>query len=109
MSAASEKVPGRIVEADVRAVARLARLEVGDAEVLRMTDELACILAHVDSLAEVVEAPGFADLAPHRHTANAMLLRADEPAPSLGRDEALAAAPLAVDGGFAVPTFVDEG
>jgi Asp-tRNA(Asn)/Glu-tRNA(Gln) amidotransferase C subunit len=38
-----------------------------------------------------------------------MPLRGDEASPSLDRDLVLAEAPRAVDGGFAVPTFVDEG
>jgi aspartyl-tRNA(Asn)/glutamyl-tRNA(Gln) amidotransferase subunit C len=36
-----------------------------------------------------------------------MPLRPDEPRPCLSHEEALAQAPEAVDGGFAVPTFVE--
>ena len=47
-----------ISAADVRAIARLARLELTDAEVERFRGELAAILGYIDRLAEVETAAG---------------------------------------------------
>jgi aspartyl-tRNA(Asn)/glutamyl-tRNA(Gln) amidotransferase subunit C len=93
----------------VRAIAKLARLDLTDDEVRRLQGEVGQIVALADSLAKLDEEPGASTLLPRIHATSFMPLRGDEPSPSLDRDLVLAEAPRAVDGGFAVPTFVDEG
>jgi aspartyl-tRNA(Asn)/glutamyl-tRNA(Gln) amidotransferase subunit C len=123
----------RITPDEVRAVARLAHLEIGDAELPRLTHDLGQILGYVAQLSELdvsdvpptlggLPAGALLPRASHPGTAVAAesvaaagsaadlgSLRADTPVPSLSRDEALREAPRARDGGFAVPAFVDEG
>ena len=95
-----------ISEAEVRRIAELAHLALDDAEVERMTRELAAILGYVRQL-EQVECEGVPATA---HVfLEAMPLRPDEPAASLPRDEVLAQAARTAEAGFAVPSFVDEG
>jgi aspartyl-tRNA(Asn)/glutamyl-tRNA(Gln) amidotransferase subunit C len=82
-------------------VARLARLELSDAEVERMAGELSGILEHVDRIADL-------DLDAVEPTSHVValenVLRADEPEPSLTREQALAPAPDRADGAFRVPS-----
>lgn len=85
----------------VHHVARLARLELSDAEEREMTTELAKVLDYVDTIAQL----DLDDVAPTSHVvAVENALREDEPRPSLPRDVALASAPDAVRGGFRVPS-----
>jgi aspartyl-tRNA(Asn)/glutamyl-tRNA(Gln) amidotransferase subunit C len=93
----------------VRAIARLARLELTEDEVDRMAGELGRIVELASGLAEVLDEPGFEALEPFEHERDARALRPDEPRPPLARDAVLAQAPDTHEGGFAVPTFVDEG
>lgn len=86
---------------EVLHVARLARLELTDAEVERMTVELGKVL---DSIAKIGELD-LEGVPPTSHVVDVSnALRADEPRPSLPRDVALAQAPAVADGGFAVPS-----
>ena len=82
-------------------VARLARLQLTDDEVERMTGELSKILDSV----EQIGALDLDDVPPTTHVVEvANALRADEPRPSLPREVALAQAPAVADGGFLVPS-----
>lgn len=82
-------------------VARLARLELSDAEVETMAEELSGILEHVDRISEL----DLSGVEPTSHVvALVNVLRADEPRPSLTRDRALENAPDTVDGAFRVPS-----
>jgi aspartyl-tRNA(Asn)/glutamyl-tRNA(Gln) amidotransferase subunit C len=90
-----------IDRAAVLHVARLARLELTDPEVERMTGELAKVLDHIEKIGEL-DLDGVPPTSHVVPVSNA--LRPDEPRPSLPREVALAAAPLVVDGGFAVPS-----
>lgn len=82
-------------------VARLARLELTDQEVERFAGELSGITDWIDKISEL----DLADVEPTSHVVNVEnALRADEPRPSLPKDEALAAAPDPADGGFRVPS-----
>jgi len=82
-------------------VARLARLELTEAEVERATRELSTILDHIERIGEL----DLEDVPPTSHVVEVdSPLRADEPEPSLSVDEALAAAPDSHDGGFRVPS-----
>ena len=95
-----------ITKDDVLHVARLARLELTDAEVERMVRDLGRILEHVEELSSVETN----DVPPTTTIAVEVApLRKDEVQPCLDHDQALAEAPRAAGGGFAVPTFVDEG
>jgi aspartyl-tRNA(Asn)/glutamyl-tRNA(Gln) amidotransferase subunit C len=87
--------------AQVLHVARLARLELTDAEVERMASELSKVLDHVEKIREL-ELEG---VAPTSHVVDVVnVLRPDEPRPCLPRDVVLAAAPEPVAGGFGVPS-----
>ena len=87
-------------------VARLARLDLSEAEVARMVVDLGTILSHVEELS-TVDTRG---VAPTAYVAvEAAPLRNDAVVPGVERDVALGQAPRHSDGGFAVPGFVDEG
>jgi aspartyl-tRNA(Asn)/glutamyl-tRNA(Gln) amidotransferase subunit C len=82
-------------------VARLARLELGEAEILRMTVELSGILDHIEKIGEL----DLEGVPPTTHVVEvANAVRADEPRPSWPREELLEAAPSVRDGGFEVPS-----
>jgi aspartyl-tRNA(Asn)/glutamyl-tRNA(Gln) amidotransferase subunit C len=87
--------------AQVLHVARLARLELDEAEVLRMSTELSKVLDHVERIREL----DLEGVPPTSHVVDvSSVLRPDEPTPCLPRDVVLAAAPEPVDGGFGVPS-----
>jgi aspartyl-tRNA(Asn)/glutamyl-tRNA(Gln) amidotransferase subunit C len=82
-------------------VARLARLELNDDEVARMTGELSAILDHI----EKISALDLDGVPPTSHVVDvANALRADEPRPCLPREVALANAPSVDEDGFSVPS-----
>jgi aspartyl-tRNA(Asn)/glutamyl-tRNA(Gln) amidotransferase subunit C len=82
-------------------VARLARLELSDDEVERMTGELAGVLEHIETIAQL-DLEGVARTSHVVEAGDA--LREDEPEPCLPRERALESAPLVLDDGFAVPS-----
>jgi aspartyl-tRNA(Asn)/glutamyl-tRNA(Gln) amidotransferase subunit C len=82
-------------------VARLARLQLNDDEVERMTGELSNILDHVERIG-ALDLEGVPPTSHVVEVANA--LRADEPRPCLPREVALANAPATAEGGFLVPS-----
>ena len=82
-------------------VARLARLELSDAEREKMAVELSKILDHIEAIREL-DLDGVEPTAHVIDIVNA--LRADVPQPSLPRDVALASAPEPTDAGFGVPS-----
>jgi aspartyl-tRNA(Asn)/glutamyl-tRNA(Gln) amidotransferase subunit C len=91
--------------AQVLHVARLARLELTEAEVERMAGELSKVLEHVEKIRELE----LAGVEPTAHVIDvAGVVRADEPEPSLAVEVALAAAPEPVETpaglGFGVPS-----
>jgi aspartyl-tRNA(Asn)/glutamyl-tRNA(Gln) amidotransferase subunit C len=90
---------------DVAKVALLARLQLTDDELARMTDELSQIVGYVDQLAEV-DTEGVEPMAHAIELAN--VFRADVVAPSLPRDEALANAPHHDERGYLVPAVLGE-
>lgn len=89
-----------ISETEVRHVAELARLGLSDEEVARMSDQLGAILDSVDKI-------GALDLSGVQPTANPLsavnVLRPDEPADELSREEALSQAPDPAGDLFSVP------
>ena len=93
---------GSMIDRDqVLHVARLARLELSDPEIERMSGELSGILEHVDRIAAL----DLDEVEPTTHVvALSNVLRADEPEPSLPRERALENAPDPADGAFRVPS-----
>ena len=95
----------KITEADVRHVAKLARLDVTDDEVALFAGQLAAVLEH----AEDVEALDTAGVPPTAHPLPLVnVLREDVPRDGVDRDEVLAMAPAAEDGRFRVPRILGE-
>ena len=98
-------MPDRITRDDVAYVANLARLRLSDDELEMFTGQLAAVLAHADDVASL-DTAGVPPTAHPLPLAN--VLRADEPRPSLDRDEVLAAAPLVEEQRFRVPPVLGE-
>jgi aspartyl-tRNA(Asn)/glutamyl-tRNA(Gln) amidotransferase subunit C len=87
-------------------VARLARLELSEEEVERMSTELSDVLGHIEKIGEL----DLTGVPPTTHVVEVSnALRPDEPEPSLAREVALANAPAVADGGFLVPSPQAEG
>ena len=98
-------MPERITTADVAHVARLARLDVTDDELVLFAEQLGAVLEHAADVAAL----DIADVPPTAHPLPlANVFRADEPRPSLDRDEVLAQAPAAEGGRFRVPRILGE-
>jgi aspartyl-tRNA(Asn)/glutamyl-tRNA(Gln) amidotransferase subunit C len=86
-------------------VARLARLDLSEAERDRMSEELTQILAH----AERIQQLDLDGVEPTSHTLEIRnVVRRDETRPSLPREVVIAAAPEAEDGRFKVPRIIEE-
>jgi aspartyl-tRNA(Asn)/glutamyl-tRNA(Gln) amidotransferase subunit C len=88
----------------VRWVAHLARLELSDQELATMTPQLSAIVDYVAQLQQV-NTDGVEPLAHALDLHN--VFRADEPAPSLPVDAALANAPRRQGDFYAVPAVLD--
>ena len=88
----------------VRWVAHLARLQLSDAEVADITRQLGAILDYVNQLQQV-PTDGVAPLAHPLPIQN--VFRADEPAPSLPVEQALANAPDRRGDFYAVPAVLE--
>ena len=87
--------------AQVLHVARLARLELSEAEIDRMASELSKVLDHVEKIQEL----NLEGVPPTSHVVDvATPLRDDEPQPCLPAEVALASAPEPLEGGFGVPS-----
>lgn len=82
-------------------VARLARLELTDDEVGRMSAELSDVLGHIEKIGEL-DLEGVAPTSHVVEVSNA--LRPDVVEAPLPHDLALASAPATADGGFLVPS-----
>jgi aspartyl-tRNA(Asn)/glutamyl-tRNA(Gln) amidotransferase subunit C len=94
------------VEIDIDHVAKLARLDLSAEEKDRLRAQLGLILDHAAKVGEVA-----ADAVPPTAYAipRANVLRPDEPAPSLSREEALANAPDREGDRFKVPPIAEVG
>lgn len=88
----------------VRAIARLARLELSDDELRHLAPQLGAIVGYVAKLSEV-DTAGVEPLAHALPVQN--VFREDEVATSLPRERALANAPKAREGCFAVPAVLE--
>jgi aspartyl-tRNA(Asn)/glutamyl-tRNA(Gln) amidotransferase subunit C len=86
---------------DVLHVARLARLEIPEAEIARVQEQLGAILEAVGKVSEL----DLAGVEPTSHPLDLVnVWDADEPRPSLPREQALANAPDPHQGMFRVPS-----
>lgn len=98
-------MPQRLDEETVRHIARLARLEVSDAEVHDYALQLSAILDYVAALNEV----NTDDVPPAAHVAPvANVFREDQPAESWNAERALANAPDRAEQFFRVPKVLDQ-
>ncbi|MBX3460296.1 MAG: Asp-tRNA(Asn)/Glu-tRNA(Gln) amidotransferase subunit GatC [Planctomycetes bacterium] len=91
-------------EATVRHVARLARLELTDAEAKRFAADMTRITEYVSALANV-NVQG-AEMTVHP-VAERNQWRQDEPAPGVGREQAVANAPESEQNFFKVPPVIE--
>lgn len=82
-------------------VARLARLELTEDEVGRMSEELSAVADYIEKIGEL-DLDGVAPTTHVVEVSNA--LRPDVPQPSLPREVAFENAPAIADGGFRVPS-----
>jgi aspartyl-tRNA(Asn)/glutamyl-tRNA(Gln) amidotransferase subunit C len=86
---------------EVLHVARLARLQLSEAEIEPMARELSAVLAHIARIKEL----DLDDVAPTTHVVEmTALLRPDEVRPCLPREVVLSQAPAASEDGFLVPS-----
>ena len=82
-------------------VARLARLELSEDEVERMSGELSGILTHIEKIGEL----DLEGVPPTSHVVEVTnAIRPDEPRPSWPREQILEQAPAVRDDGFEVPS-----
>jgi aspartyl-tRNA(Asn)/glutamyl-tRNA(Gln) amidotransferase subunit C len=90
---------------DVARLAKLARIDLTDAELDHLAPQLAVILESVAQVNEVSDA----DVPPTSHAVPlSNVYRPDEVRPGLTAEEALAAAPEVEQQRFAVPRILDE-
>lgn len=93
----------KITSEEVQHVAKLARLELDDGEVERMTKQLDTILAYVAKLDEV----DTKDVAPTTHTQKVVnAFREDVVEPSLDQKAAIANGPEQNEESFVVPRVI---
>ncbi|MEM1445281.1 MAG: Asp-tRNA(Asn)/Glu-tRNA(Gln) amidotransferase subunit GatC [Planctomycetota bacterium] len=98
--------PHAITEADVRHVAKLARLELTNEQVHHFTDQLGAVLGYIGQLSEV-NIDGVEPLAHPLDLVN--VLREDVPASGSDRDLMLQNAPDRQDAFFKVPKVLGDG
>ncbi len=90
---------------DVEHVARLSRLALSDAEIEKMREQLAAILAHIDTL----RALDTEQVEPTSHAVPMEnVMREDEPRPSLPQEAMLANAPDRSTDFFRVPRIIED-
>lgn len=98
-------MPEPISEADVRKVAKLARLRLDDTQLAHFTGQLGAILEYISKLNEL----DVADVEPMAHPLDLVnVLREDTEVPGMPRDAALDNAPDAGDGFFKVPKVLGD-
>ncbi|TSK04427.1 MAG: Asp-tRNA(Asn)/Glu-tRNA(Gln) amidotransferase subunit GatC [Geobacter sp.] len=94
----------KITRAEVEHVARLARLELTDAELDTFTGQMDGILAYVEKL-NALDTDGIVPTSHAVPMENAF--RADEPTGSIGVENALANAPQRAESFFRVPKVIE--
>lgn len=93
------------IEIDIAHVARLARLDLSEAELEEYKKQLAGILDHAAKVQSLKGDPEVEASHPLRFE---NVFRDDETRPSLDRDEVLSQAPEARDGYFVAPPAMDS-
>ena len=90
---------------EVRHVAKLARLEMGEADLLALQSELNALLGHFQDInsIDVTGLPGKPHAVPLQN-----IWADDEPLLGLPRESALQNAPAAKAGLFLVPTIIED-
>jgi len=95
-----------LTSADVRKVARLARLAVSEADAERYRVELAAVLGYIERLREV----DVSGVEPMAHVAGETnRLRADEPGPTLANEVLMGMAPASEGAFVKVPKVLGDG
>src|SRR4051794_34826491 len=95
----------KIDRAQIEHVAVLSSLSLTEAEAVKMTEEIGAILGYVDELSAL----DTSDVPPTAHVQlERTAWRADDVVPGVSHEDALAQAPRAAQGGFAVPGFVES-
>jgi aspartyl/glutamyl-tRNA(Asn/Gln) amidotransferase C subunit len=90
---------------EVRHVARLARLELDDSEILALQGELNSLLGHFAD----IQSMDVTGIEPTSHAVAVQNIWAeDRPGICLSREEALRNAPLSKAGLFVVPTIIED-
>lgn len=98
----------KITESEVRDVADLANLNLTEAEIARLAQDLDEILTHMDALNEI-DTSGVEPMAQVLYQSEeTATLRADEIISPLGNEAALANAPLAGAGYYKVPKVIER-
>ena len=102
-------MPTKITDADVRETATLARLELSDGEVARLTRELDAILGYMELLDQL----DVSGVPPMTHAVSLDLPLRDDVLealePQLPLEAALSDAPRPHDGFFEVPKIIEVG
>lgn len=92
-----------ITAADVAKVARLARLDIDDAQVEHFTEQLVKVMGHFSD----IDALNLSDVEPMTQPYPLVnVMREDVELPTLNTDEVLAAAPAAEEQRFRVPPII---
>lgn len=105
MTKSSDTAGHRLTRDDAAYVARLARIELTDAELDMFATQLAAVLDH----AAQVAALDTSEVEPTAHPLPIVnVLRDDVARPSLDREEVLAQAPAAEGGRFRVPRILGD-
>ncbi len=99
------RIVSQISRDEVAHLARLSRLALTDSELDSFAGQLDAILTHVSQV-QAVDVTGVE--ATDNPLKDVNVTRPDEPAPCLTQAEALAEAPSAVDGRFAVPQILGD-
>ena len=95
----------KISKEEVEKVAKLARLEITEAEKAAFSEQLSSILTYVEQLKDL-DTEGIEPTATVLDQTN--VFRDDAVRPSLPADKALANAPERADGYFVVPRILEE-
>ena len=92
------------MEKDLLRVVNLARIELTQEEMQRLTPQLGEVLKYVDKLNEL----DISDVEPTAHAVPlSNVLRRDNPCESLSQEEALRNAPKTTSGLFVVPKIIE--
>jgi aspartyl-tRNA(Asn)/glutamyl-tRNA(Gln) amidotransferase subunit C len=90
---------------EVRHVARLARLDLNDGEILSFQGELNALIGHFSDIQGI----DISGIRPQTHAVALQNIWADDlPIPSLSRDMALRSAPMSKAGLFLVPAIIED-